>query len=365
MMRARERFALGVLATLAVGGRLAAAQTFDRRQLDRIERALQQEAQAVVELADASDDPDPTDFFLTWRNDFFKAQAGTFVPFVVTIDTKSRKPPRVFLYVRVARRVPGDVGQRRGRRGTDSGDSTPHPFEEIYPVDLAGDRGQPTRIARGFAIEPGEYDLTVVVRERERREDRGRRRMAGVLRRELNVPDYSTPELTTSTIVLADELTMLDQAPPPGELTEHPYVIGLRDIQPAVDAVFRRTEELIVIFLVYNPSVRADEHFDLEVEYHFFRKASQGAGVPARPSGDRAAPAAQPGETYVNRTEPQRFNPQVLGTRFDPSAGQPVMAGQGVPLAGFQEGEYRLTITVTDLVSGQSIERQVLFTVGS
>ena len=39
------------------------------------------------------------------------------------------------------------------------------------------------------------------------------------------------------------------------------------------------------------------------------------------------------------------------------------MAGQGVPLAGFQEGEYRLAIKVTDLVSGRSISREVTFTV--
>jgi hypothetical protein len=39
------------------------------------------------------------------------------------------------------------------------------------------------------------------------------------------------------------------------------------------------------------------------------------------------------------------------------------MAGQGVPLAGFEEGEYRLAIKVTDMVSGRSIERHLLFTV--
>ena len=41
------------------------------------------------------------------------------------------------------------------------------------------------------------------------------------------------------------------------------------------------------------------------------------------------------------------------------------MAGQGVPLSGFTVGDYRLSITVTDLVSGQSIERQIDFRVRS
>ena len=82
------------------------------------------------------------------------------------------------------------------------------------------------------------------------------------------------------------------------------------------------------------------------MEYHFFRKSAAG-------------------EAYFNRTEPQRFNPIILGPQFDPSSGQPVMAGQGVPLAGFQDGEYRLAITVTDHVSGRRLARDVSFSVRS
>ena len=73
--------------------------------------------------------------------------------------------------------------------------------------------------------------------------------------------------------------------------------------------------------------------------------------------------AALAGERYFNRTEPQRFNPAILGPTFDPVAGQPVLAGQGVPLAGFPGGEYRLSIRVTDRVAGRSLERHVTFTV--
>ena len=41
------------------------------------------------------------------------------------------------------------------------------------------------------------------------------------------------------------------------------------------------------------------------------------------------------------------------------------MAGQVVPLGGFEEGEYRLaSARCTDLLSGKSLSRDVLFTVG-
>ena len=74
-------------------------------------------------------------------------------------------------------------------------------------------------------------------------------------------------------------------------------------------------------------------------------------------------PPARPGEQYVTRTNPQRFNPSLMGPGFDPAAGTPVLAGQGILLAGFEPGEYRLGITVTDLLSRQSLSRDVAFTV--
>ena len=71
----------------------------------------------------------------------------------------------------------------------------------------------------------------------------------------------------------------------------------------------------------------------------------------------------QDGERYVTRTDPQRFNPGVLGPRVDPAAGHPLKAGQGIPLSSFAEGEYRLGITVTDLLSRKTLSRDVTFTV--
>ena len=52
-----------------------------------------------------------------------------------------------------------------------------------------------------------------------------------------------------------------------------------------------------------------------------------------------------------------------MGAAFDPSGGEPVLAGQVVPLGGFEEGEYRLELQVLDLLSGKSLSRDVLFTV--
>jgi hypothetical protein len=360
-MGAPSRFACGITAVAFFGGRLLAAQAPDRRQVERLEQSLRQEGQAVVALADAAPDvPAPGDFSLGWHNDFLKAQTGTFVPFIVTIAPRAARASAALLYVRASRPAPPpDRTSRRRPPPASEGPVLP-PFEEIYPVVLSD---QPVRIARGFSLPAGEYELTVVVREREGEADRGRKRLAAVLRQPLSVPDYATGELATSTIMLADRLTVLGEPPAAAALFERPYVIGSREVELAADAVLRPSEELIVVFLVYNPTVTTDKQFDLEVEYHFFRKSRAGPEDPR--STMPAGLTALPGERYFNRTEPQRFNQSILGPPFDPGAGQPVMAGQGVPLGGFPEGEYRLLIRITDRMAKRSLERQLAFTVRS
>jgi len=139
----------------------------------------------------------------------------------------------------------------------------------------------------------------------------------------------------------------------------------LSEIQAAADAILSRAEELIVVFLIYNPFVTSEGKFDIEVEYHFYAKVRAGGDGDGQPPIDVARPPARDGERYFNHTKPQRFTPAILGPQFDPAAGDPLMAGQGVALASFPEGEYRLAIRVTDVVMGKSILREVAFTVVS
>ena len=116
------------------------------------------------------------------------------------------------------------------------------------------------------------------------------------------------------------------------ELVERPYVIGQNEVTPAADDRFRRAEELVVVLLVYNPTVTPEKHFDIQVEYHFFQQV--GAGRKAENAQAGSHPPARDGERYFNHTDPQRFNPAIMGAQFDPGAGHPVLAGQGIPLAG-------------------------------
>jgi hypothetical protein len=333
----------------------------------QVEQAQREEGEAILALADAALTGKglPSDFSLQWQNDFVKAQRGTFVPFTLTVDASQFTRRTALVYVRAIRRSENhepDSGERK--RAARPGEESTYPVDAIFPVDLTHTAGRALRLSRGFSVTAGDYDVFVVMRERVDPAAQRTRPKASVLRQSLSVPDFGSTELTTSSVILADRLTVLAEEVPADQLPERPYVIGRNEITPAVDRRFGRDEELIVVFLVYNPMVTPDRQFDVRVEYHFYRKI--GVGQQAGGEGARGShPPERTGERYFNRTDPQRFNPALMGTAFDPGTGEPVMAGQVVPLTGFEVGDYRLDVQVTDLLSGKSVSRDVLFTVGS
>jgi hypothetical protein len=346
--------ALLLVCTVAGADASSPQNRLDRRSQDRLDEMRRREGEALLTLADAAmAGRAPSDFAIAWSNDFFKAQTGTFVPFTVTIDRSALTAADALMYVRAARR---DALPARG------GSVVRYPFDIIFPVALHGPPGQPLRITRGFAVAPGDYDVYVALRERAADPLASDRRLKGaVLKQPLTVPDFWTGELATSTIMLADRIDQVATAITGDEVLERPYVIGANEVHRAAGTAFRRDRELIVVFLIYNPAVSPDKRFEIEVDYHLFRKDGDAAQT-AAVGGDADHPPARDGERYVTRTTPQRFKPAVMGADFDPASG-PIMAGQGILLSSFQEGEYRLGITVTDLMSRKSLSRDVTFKV--
>jgi hypothetical protein len=343
------------------GGQRAPGKT------DKADETHRQEGEAILALADAAmaGKPVPSDFVVRWQNDFIKAQRGTFVPFTLTVDASRMSKRSALVYVRATRRnetalKPLRDLRRPTRREQEEAEAASYPVDAIFPVELERSAGQESRISRGFSVLPGEYDVFVVMRERMEPGGTRVQPKAAVVRQPLSVPDFWSNELTTSSIIVADQMIVLSEPVRPDQIAERPYVIGRNEITPAVRRTFRRSEELTVVFLVYNPMVTAERHFDVKVEYHFFRRAAAGSAAPGTVGPH---PPEQSGETYFNHTDPQRFNPALMGMGFDPGSGEPVMAGQVVPLAGFQAGDYRLAVQVMDLLSGKSISRDVFFTV--
>ena len=342
---------LALVAALCAHGALQPAPVAqaDRRSQERIDEALRRESDALVEMANdaVTGRPVPADLDLDWRNDFFKALPGTFVPFTISFTAPKESSARALLYVRVESR---SAAPRTSRSFA---------YETIFPVRIDAHEGERVSFTRGFAVPAGRYRVVLALRESPEGHPPDRLRKAGVLLQDLDVPDFWTGELATSTVMLARRIERLSAPMPADELDEDPYAVGSNRIHVTWERTFGRSRELIVAFLIYNPSFAPDKHFDIQVDYHLYKKEAGGKGG----TGTAVHPPERPGERYVTRTSPQRFNPSMMGPQFDPSAGTPLLAGQGILLSAFEPGEYRLGITVTDLLSRKTLTRDVAFTV--
>ena len=114
---------------------------------------------------------------------------------------------------------------------------------------------------------------------------------------------------------------------------------------PARDTIFSSSENLLLVFFVYNLLTDADGKPNVTIRYRFFEQ-----------SGDQRAP--------FQATAPQQFNPETLPESFDLEAhGGQLPASQAVPLASFAEGAYRLEIRVTDNLADQTLVDSLSFVV--
>jgi hypothetical protein len=362
---------LTALAAFAVPSALAQRKPTDKEKkaADALSAAQHQEAAPLAKLADevmkgaapgtylvvppkdanAKDPKDaapsqaaPSDLALGWRNDYFKAQEGQiFVPFTVSVDG-GKIGPAVAAYLRVvpkgAQALPVPVpGQK----------PPANHFEDAYFTDLRVGADKVQRLTRAFAVLPGAYDVYVALRDRPVSGAAADAPVRVVLsKHELVVPNYHTDELQTSSVLVADKIEQLTAPIAPEAMKERPYVLGDSEVSPAADMKFKKTEELQLVFQIYGAKIGDDQKPDVAVDYVFYTKDASG-------------------EKLFNRTPTQRLFAGSLPPNFDPAAGHQLMTGQGIPLASFPEGDYRLEIKVTDNKTQKSLTRDVLFTVAA
>ena len=249
--------------------------------------------------------PATSDFGIGWRNDFFKAQPGTFVPFTITID-RARVKAQAGAPVCARRRA-----QRTGRHGRRTSRrvlrSTPS-FRSSCPPRRGSPSGSPGASRSRRASTTSTWSCASGRPIRWRREPSGLK--AAVLKQPLTVPDFWTGELTTSTVMLADRI----------EALASPIAAG----RPARAAVRDRAERSRRRAGLDLPArSRADRGVpDLQPDGHGGQAVRRPGGLPCLPAyrhgraGTGAAgdhPPARRGERYVSHTTPQRFNPATMG----------------------------------------------------
>ena len=349
-----------VLLTGVVG---AAGPQGDRKQQEKLEQAQRAEAQVLVAAVDelAKGGEAKSTLPLEWeQHHFIKAQGDkTYVPFTLAIDA-ARVPAKtpVALYLRVVQHGAAAAPEAAPDPKKKGEAARPeYPFEDLFFLDLpAVADGEPHRVRRAFAVEPGEYDVYIAMRERPAaaaadggsappQGAAGEGRLASV-RQTITVPSF-TKELTTSSIIVAERVDVLQAALPDERQADHPYTFGQMRITPAADHTFTKKDELSLVFWIYGAATDATTHKpDMVVEFKFHQR-----------QGEK--------ETYFNKTDPQSLNAQTLPPQFDLAAGHQLPGSLAVPLASFPEGDYRLEIELVDKIANQTITRDVNFTVAS
>jgi hypothetical protein len=336
-------FTLGAWLSVPV---LAQKQDDKKPAAPKLDKQQMQEVQAVVKYvedvtAGKGSAPDAT---LTWRPYFVKSQGDTvYVPFTFTLDAGALTSRSVAMYYRVVNKTDAAPVAEDGKKKDDKDNaSVQFPFEDVSFIDLPPAQGGKIRVSRAFAVPSGDYHVYLVLRERPEKDQKTAPKLA-LLNESVSVPDMAS-ELTTSSVILADKIDVQTAALSREEQLRQPFTFGGTVIVPASANTIPKTGELSIVFFVYNAGVDSGNKPNVGVEYSFMRKSDEG-------------------EKFFNKTNPQEFNAQTLPPQFDLAQGHQLVAGQSVPLASFEPGDYRLEIKITDKTSGKALTRDVPFTV--
>lgn len=276
---------------------------------------------------------------ITFRHDMMKAADGkVYVPYTLEFPADAMTPPGpVSVYVRVVPKgeLPPPADKKDSR----------YTFEDFYTVEPRVTPGQPARVTRAFAAPPGEYDAYFAVRARPGDPKKAKDEPVRVLtfKPTPTLTNFWNGELTTSTIVVTSKVETIQGQVPPEAQRERPYLFGQTEFVPSPDNKFKKTDELSVVFQIYNPALEAGKP-NVQIEYSFHARQAEG-------------------EKYFNKTNPQQLNAQTLPPNFDVAVTQMLPGGQSVPLGSFPPGDYRMEIKVTDNVAKKTITRDVLFSV--
>jgi hypothetical protein len=352
-MLKRQGIGLWIVAMLMVSVGIFAQKKDEKKQTDEQKK----EVQALVKLVDdvAAGQAASNDLGAAWSHeDYLKAQGNKeYAPFAVTVDPTKTTAGTLSFYWRVVSKnaappaaAAADSKDKKDDKKDDKKNAAKRPefaYEDVSYVPTAG-QAAPMRIQRSFTVPAGDYDVYVAVKEPTSQAKNAPAPKASVIKQTVSVPDFWNNELTTRSVIVAQRIDPLPAPLTPQQQIERPYALGGIEIVPVNDLKMSKKVELQTFMIIYNPKTDSMNKPDVLVEYNFYAKA---AGA----------------EKFFNKTTPQSLNAQTLPPQFDVLAGHQLQAGQGVPLASFPEGDYRLEIKVTDKIANKSLTRDVNFTV--
>jgi hypothetical protein len=367
--------ACALVVSLLVGGSSSFAQ--DKKGAPKIDKAYQAEITAATKIIDDAikGQAAPTDYKFTFTNHSMKSRdAKTYVPFILTFDKGQTFPTPAAYYVRVVSRENLAAAEKANAdheakvlkaamaakldpenvelaeeedRIRAEAPKVEYAFEDFKTVNF--NKPNPNSLfmlPSAMAVAPGTYDAYVLVKETAA-SVKGKKvpAKAGLLKVALTVPNYEIGDLATSSIVLTKTVQQLKAAPTDADLARNPYIFGAMAVMPSLDFKFTKADELTILFYVYNGGLdKTTGKPDLTIDYNFYQKVD-GA------------------EKFFNKTPTLSLNATTLPPTFDVKAGHQLNGGQGLPLASFPEGEYRVEIKIVDKATGKTKTQSCSFTV--
>jgi GWxTD domain-containing protein len=194
-----------------------------------------------------------------------------------------------------------------------------------FPVELLQKSVGTSRIyQKAVPLSPGLYRLDVVVKD----VNSGN---VGVINTRLAVPRFQDDELSTSSLILADDIRSVSTA----DIGLGQFVIGDVKVRPRLDGTFAENDSIGVFLQVYNLKVDDKTHkADASVEYRVTKEKE-----------------TQPALTFV-----------VPASKV-PEHGEEMTIENRITLASLPPGKYQLAIAVTDNLAKQTITPTADFTV--
>ncbi|MDE1161679.1 MAG: GWxTD domain-containing protein [Acidobacteriaceae bacterium] len=183
---------------------------------------------------------------------------------------------------------------------------------------------------KALPLSPGKYKVEIAIKDVNNPDH------LGTWRRSVDVPRYEEDRLSSSSLILADQMERV----PSKDVGTGNFVIGNTKIRPRVPAAiaapvtFKRSQNLNFWMQVYNLGIGENKRNDATIEYQIMDLA----------------------------TNKQVLNSEESAAKLNPNADQLTLE-KTMPLASLQPGRYQVTIKVNDGVSKQQIAESAPFNV--
>ncbi|MFC2165832.1 hypothetical protein ACFLT2_12665, partial [Acidobacteriota bacterium] len=237
------------------------------------------------------------------------ANQSTYIFFAVVVDTKKaglKNDAELTFF-----------GRLEGEQGNTE--------EFLKPIKPEKQKDDQIVVGFGIPAKPDNYTIYLGVRDKDKTKH-------SLLKSPIEVPNFWIGDLVLSTIILSPKVEQVKKRKDDKEPEEYnPYVFGQLKAQPRLDKAFKSSENLNVLFQIYNAK-RIDGEVSLQVEY--FIEAPEGM---------------------------YRLNAQEIKQKLE--EGLSIAGGTEVPLAPLKPGEYTFKIKVIDKNATKIIEAKTPFIV--